>query len=373
MKYQIAALLLAMSTSLSVFAESLDLKSNAPTKYTVKAGDTLWDISNLYLNTPSEWRQLWQWNPQIGNPDKIYPGDVLILQYDEQGRPILMLDKGIKKLSPSGRIVVQKNTAIPTLPLAMIEPFLEYEQALDKDALQDSPIVLGANQNVQMSSLGHTLFVKGNLTRAASYGIYRQGEPYIDPLTGETLAYETRLVGSGRVVRPGNLKQGIPSSVEVEMIKQEIKSGDILLPISQGQSYTVQFNMMRPEKVNEGTIIASTNKLREFGTTAVVVLNLGKQSQLKEGHILDIKKQSPTVIEGDGGPRYVEDASSLEKFVKDIRELFGKDNTENSVVWTMPKEKVGELMVFKVYNDISYAMVIKSTRPIRVGDTVSAD
>lgn len=373
MKYPIAALLLAMSAPFSVFAESLDLKNNAPAQYTVKTGDTLWDISNLYLKTPWEWRQLWQWNPQVSNPDKIYPGDVLVLNYDQQGRPILMLDKGIKKLSPSGRVVVQKNMAIPTLPLAMIEPFLEYEQALDKDALQESPMVLGASHNVKMTTLGHTLYVKGNLIRASNYGIYRQGEPYIDPVSGAILAYETRLVGSGRVTRSGDLSQGIPSSVEVEMIKQEIKSGDVLLPISQGQSYTVQFNMERPEKISEGTIIASTNKLREFGTTAVVVLNLGSQSQLKEGHILDIKKQSPTVIEGDSGPRYVEDANGLEKFIKDVRELFGKENTENSVVWTMPKEKVGELMVFKVYDDISYAMVIKSIRPIRVGDTVSAD
>ncbi|MBQ4851287.1 LysM peptidoglycan-binding domain-containing protein [Pseudoalteromonas sp. MMG012] len=373
MKYPIAALFMAMSASFSILADTLNLKSSAPEQYTVKKGDTLWDISNLYLRSPWKWRQLWQWNPQVNNPDRIYPGDVLALQYDAEGRPMLMLDKGVKKLSPHSRVTVQKSTAIPTLPLAMIEPFIEYEQALDQDALNSSPIVLGASRNVKMSTLGHILYVKGSLPLSANYGIYRQGEPYIDLATGATLAYETKLVGSARVIRVGNIQNGVPSSVEVEMIKQEIKPGDVLLPISKGQSYSAQFHMAKPKNIDAGMIIASTNKLREFGTTAVVVLNLGRNAGLKEGHILDIKKQSPTVIEGKHGPRYVEDANSLEKFMKSVRELFGKGNTENSVVWTMPKEKVGELMVFKVYDDISYAMVIKSIHPIRVGDTVSAE
>lgn len=373
MKDSIAALLIAISASFSSLAGALDVKTNAPVQYTVKQGDTLWDISNLYLKSPWQWPQLWQWNSEVDDPHLIYPGDVLVLQYDEQGNPILLVDKGVKKLSPSTRLVVQKSKAIPTLPFSMLEPFMSYEQALDKNSLENSPIVLGSAQNVKMSTLGHTLYVKGTLTPSANYGIYRQGEAYVDPNDGAVLAYETKLVGAARVVRSGNTKQGTPSTVEVEMIKQEIKLGDVLLPITEGQDYTMQFNMVRPTGVAEGTIVSSTNKLREFGTTSVVVLNLGWSDELKEGHILDIRKQSPTVIEGQEGPRYVEDASSLEKFIKNVRELFGEENTENSVVWTMPKEKIGELMVFKVYEDISYAMVVKSIHPIRVGDTVLAD
>lgn len=123
MKYPIAAIMIASCTVFSVKAEPLTVKADAPQHYVVKKGDTLWDISKMYLRSPWKWKQLWQWNPNIANPDLIYPGDNLKLQYDAHGNPMLILDKGIKKLSPHVRVINQKSTAIPTLPLPMMEPF----------------------------------------------------------------------------------------------------------------------------------------------------------------------------------------------------------------------------------------------------------
>ena len=171
----------------------------------------------------------------------------------------------------------------------------------------------------------------------------------------------------------GDIEAGHPAKVEIETVRQEIKTNDVLMPINVGQSYSAQFNMTRPTEVIDGSIISSDNQMREFGSTAIVLLNRGRDDNLKEGHILDINKKSPTVIEGKHGPRYVEDATKLEKFITGFREMFGTENDEDSVVWTMPKEKVGELMVFKVYDNISYAMVTRSQQPIRVGDTISAN
>lgn len=373
MKYSIAALMLSIGAQFSAMADVLKLKADAPQQYVVKKGDTLWDISTMYLNTPWRWPELWQWNPQIDDPDLIYPGDVLALQYDAQGNPRLVLKKGVKKLSPRTRVVVQKNTAIPTLPLAMIEPFLRFDQAIGADDLDGKPIVLGSNRNVLRNTQGQLLYVKGNLNPSANYGIYRRGEAYIDPENGDILAYESRLVGTARVLFGGDIEAGHPAKVEIETVRQEIKTNDVLMPINVGQSFSAQFSMTRPTEAIEGSIISSDNQMREFGSTAIVVLNRGRDDNLKEGHILDINKQSPTVIEGKHGPRYVEDANKLEKFITGFREMFGTENDEDSVVWTMPKEKVGELMVFKVYDNISYAMVTRSQQPIRVGDTISAN
>ncbi|CAH9059900.1 hypothetical protein PSECIP111951_02834 [Pseudoalteromonas holothuriae] len=374
MKLSFAAIIVAICIAVPVFAQDkLNVKADAPTQYVVKEGDTLWDISRLYLSSPWQWQTLWQQNPQLDDPHLIYPGDVLSLQFDIQGQPMLSLEKSIIKLSPTARVNVQKSTAIPTLPMSLIEPLISYEQALSESDLSDHPYILGANYNVKLATQGHVLYVKGSLTQYTHYGIYHVGSAYVDPVTNETLAYEVRLVGTGRVLYKGDLTQGKPAKVRVETAKQEIKARDILMPISKGHSFSVQFNMLRPSHALEGEIIASENKLSEFGSTSVVILNLGRDQQLKEGHILDINKRSPTVIEGNQGPRYVEDANSLEKFSKKVREAFGLENSQNSVVWNMPEEKVGELMVFKVYDKVSYALVTRALQPIRIGDSVSVN
>lgn len=370
MKYPFAALMIASCTIFSTQADTLALNAQAPKSYVVKKGDTLWDISKMYLRSPWKWKQLWKWNPEIKNPHLIYPGDNLKLHYDSEGNPILMVEKQFKKLTPQARVVSQKSTAIPTLPLPLMEPFLRFEQTLSEEQFDAHPIVLGANKNVKMKTEGHLLYIKADLVLGGHYAIYRKGEVYTDPDSNEKLGIEAVLVGSGRVVEQGNLANGRPARLLLDSVKQEVKAGDIVMPIATGQSFPAQFAMTRPEQATTGKIIASDNKLREFSTMSVVVLNVGRNEQLQEGHILDIWKQSPTVIEGQHGPRYIEDASSLEKLMTEVGSWFGEENDDDSVVWHMPKEKVGEVMVFKVYDKLSYAMVVRTSEPVRIGDSV---
>ncbi|MDK1290261.1 LysM peptidoglycan-binding domain-containing protein [Pseudoalteromonas umbrosa] len=369
MKSQIAALLLAASAVFPTMADTLTVKSDAPKRYVVKKGDTLWDISSLYLNSPWKWRALWQQNPQIDNPHLIYPGDILSLGQDEHGNPILVIDKGVRKLSPHVRIIAEKGTAIPTLPLSVLEPYLSYDQALEQNDIDGHPIVLGANKNFKMSITGHLLYVKGNLVQGGNYGIYRRGSAYKDGL--KTLAYETILVGTARALNAGDISEGVPSTVKIETVKREVKAGDFLMPLPQGQDFKATFKMSRPTEAVDGTIIASSSQHSEFGPMSVVVLNVGSKQQLVEGSVLDILRQSPTVVERGGTPKYLEDSSSLDKLVGEIGSWFGEENSENSTVWHMPSEKVGELMLFKVYDNISYAMVMKTTQPAQIGDSVT--
>ncbi|MBQ4812624.1 peptidoglycan-binding protein [Pseudoalteromonas luteoviolacea] len=369
MKSQIAALFIAAVAAFPVIADTLTVKADAPKRYVVKKGDTLWDISSLYLRSPWKWPELWQNNPQIDNPHLIFPGDILALGYDENGNPVLRIDKGVRKLSPQVRIITAKGEAIPTLPLSVLEPYLIFDQALSKDDLDDVPIVLGSNKNFKLSIAGHLLYVKGDLLQGGTYGIYRKGKPYQDGFS--TLAYETKLMGTGRVVKAGDIQDGLPSTLRVDDVKQEIKAGDFVMPIAQGQDHKAAFQMSKPSQAVDGKIIASGNRHTEFGAMSVVVLNLGSSQKLVEGSVLNILRQSPTVIENEDGPRYLEDSSSLDKLIGDIGSLFGEDNSEDSTVWHMPSEKVGELMLFKVYDNISYAMVTKTSHPIRVGDSVT--
>lgn len=370
MKSQLAAIIFALSAAFPAAADVLQIKKDAPKQYVVKKGDTLWDISGIYLDEPWLWPELWQMNPQIDNPHLIYPGDALALVYDADGNPRLVINKGYRKLSPQGRITPKGTNAITTLPLEMIKPYLSFEQAINSDDIQDKPYILGANENTKMQTLGHILYAKGDLKVHQAYAIYHQGKPYTDPQTDEVLANRASYVGMARAFRKGDESNGVPSSLRVESAKREIRQGDFLLPAMEGQMLPAYFTMHRPKQPMSGSIIASPSDVREFSTMDVVVLNLGANQNVEVGHILDLERQSPTVIDGPRGPRYPEDSSKYEKLLSAAGELFGAEQDENSTTWTMPKEKVGELIVFKVYDKVSYALITENQHPIRVGDSV---
>jgi hypothetical protein len=123
----------------------------------------------------------------------------------------------------------------------------------------------------------------------------------------------------------------------------------------------------------QGSVIASPRESREFSTMDVVVLNLGQSQNIEVGHVLDIERQSPKVIDSARGPRYVEDSSRFEKLVSATSELLGSEADEDNTTWEMPKEKVGEMIVFKVYDKVSYALITQNQYPIRIGDIAVID
>lgn len=364
---KLTAAIVALTMAFPTLADVLQIRKDAPKEYVVEKGDTLWDISAIYLDQPWLWPELWRLNPQIDNPHLIYPGDKLSLVYDSQGRPMLVINQKFKRLSPGVRKTMKKGDAIPTLPLEVIRPFLTYEQALDKEDIDARPVVLGANHSVKNMKTDHIIYVKGNLERSQYYGIYRQGDSYIDPDTDEVLGHEAILVGTGRAFRTGDEASAVPASVRVKNVKREVRQGDFLMPALEGQALPAFFMMQRPDSAISGTIIDTTSKLREFSTMDVVVINRGEVNSLKPGHILDIRRASPTVVVGKDGPKYKDSASRYERAMS----IFG--DGEDSREWEMPKEKVGELMVFKVYDQVSYAIVTKTLEPVRVGDTIHVD
>jgi hypothetical protein len=368
MKSPLFAIILALGVTFPAAADVLKIKKGSPKQYVVKKGDTLWDISGLYLSEPWLWPELWQANPQIDNPHLIYPGDALALTYDANGNPRLVINKAYKKLSPHGRITSKSKNAISTLPLEMIRSYLSYEQAVDADDVKSKPYVLGSNYNSKTQTLDHIIYVSGNLKLNQSYGIYHLDEPYIDPVTEKVLAHRASFAGTARAFRRGDVENGVPASMRIETVKREIHQGDFLMPIMEGQMLPAYFKMHRPSEPVLGSVIASSRQVRELSTMDVIILNLGTKQNIKVGHVLDIERQSPTVIDGSRGPRYPEDASQLENLMSDASEFFGVEPDENTVVWTMPKEKVGEMIVFRVYENVSYALITKNQHPIRVGD-----
>jgi len=208
-----------LSLSLLVFsvlslAEQLQINNDAPKTYVVKKGDTLWDISAIFLEQPWLWPKLWRLNPDINNPHLIYPGDVLQLVFDEQGEPMLVIEpvkvKPNYKWSPKVRQQLKNDNAISLLPLDVIAPFIKYDHLFTEQELEALPYIIGSDEGYQRSVNGFKVYVNQNLVIAKSYAIYGKGEEIIDPETDESLGYYVNLVGTAQTLRSGDMENNKP-------------------------------------------------------------------------------------------------------------------------------------------------------------------
>lgn len=380
MRQQLLAILLCFSVvySLDLVADELKLKADAPALYQVKAGDTLWDIAGLYLQHPWLWPNLWKLNPQVNDPHLIYPGDELQLQFNADGQPQLRLNiqpmaasslnsaqryssaGSAIKLTPKVRRLAKPIQAVPSIALAGIEPFLSEEQLVSEEQLQTLPYVLGGQQNVKNSVSGHLLYVQGELDQTQRYGIYRQGEAYQDPQTGELLGYEAVLMAEAKVLPPALVDEQYISRVEVQKSRREVKQGDRLLPMRELSVYPEFFQLQSPETQVSGVIVDSASEWREFAKGEIVLLNQGQKSQLQPGHLLGIFRQSPAVVDFADKPSYPEDSDKLQRI---LHEVAGSAEQ-------MPTEMLGQLMIVKVSEDCSFAIIVHSVQPVRVGDLI---
>ncbi|MEY4516747.1 MAG: hypothetical protein RL180_1093, partial [Pseudomonadota bacterium] len=192
------------------------VRTDAPNLYIVKRGDTLWDISKRFLNDAWRWPQVWAANPQVKNPHLIYPGDRLLLCKIE-GRTVVGRDEGDgcagialrmsggssssndARLSPRIRVEAL-DVAVSAIPASAIQGWLTQSQVVAYDTLQQAPYVLAAKGRRVVTAAGDTIYIRGTgLQVGDSYGVYREGERYVDPETKESLGYEARMVARGTV------------------------------------------------------------------------------------------------------------------------------------------------------------------------------
>ncbi|MGB1200036.1 MAG: LysM peptidoglycan-binding domain-containing protein [Cognaticolwellia aestuarii] len=359
-------------------ADELQINEAAPDTYIVEKGDTLWDISSLFLEQPWLWPKLWRLNPEISNPHLIYPGDVLRLVYDEQGEPQLIVEKTPEpiveevipepvvrekptiRLSPKIRKNV-KEAPISTLPLHIIAPYIQYDSLLTQEQIDKQPYVIGSDEGHKSSLDGFKLYVTDNLELGKSYAIYQKGDVVIDPETELPLGYNIKLAGVGQAIRQGDMDNRRPGTLLVNSAKREIRSGNFVMPLNEGQLLPSVFTMKKADETVKGQIVNSSSDGREFGKLEVVMINRGAKHNLEAGDIMLIKRTSPAVVETREGPKYMKEASQWDR-------LLAGDESE----YDMPAEELGQIMVFKVYEKASMALILKTTKPARLLDIVAA-
>ncbi len=357
-------------------ADQLKINDDAPKTYLVEKGDTLWDISAVFLEQPWLWPQLWRLNPEINNPHLIYPGDILKLIMDEQGEPMLIVEKEdpvemeeeepvIKvkpsyKWSPKIRQQIKDDSAISLLPLEVIAPFLKYDQLFTSEQLTQLPHIVGSDEGYRMTIDGFKVYVNSDLDLARTYAIYDKGEELFDPETEESIGFYANLVGTAQALRTGNMANNEPATLKVTSAKREIHAGNYVVPVHEGQLLPSIFTMRAANESIRGSIIKASSDGREFGKLEVVMINRGTEHQVAVGDVMSIKRPSPAVVETRDGPKYKIEAPLWNR-------MLSSDSD-----YKMPEESLGELIVFKVFQQASMALILHTEKPARLQDVIAA-
>lgn len=336
MRRIIFALLLCISSAwtLAQDAKPLELAPDAPDRYIVVPGDTLWGISSKFLKDPYRWSELWKMNPEdIKNPHRIYPGQVLLL--DKSGANPELKFGPIVKLSPQIHIE-QESKAIPSIPSQVIEPYISRPMVMEADGLENTPRIIAVRDDRIYVSKGEEFYATGLNEKTKYWQAFRPGRKFVEPETKELLGYEAEYLGDA-VLKV----EGSPATLEVTSSTKEIGKNDRLVPAPKVDisAYTPH----APEKHVKGRVLSVADALARGGKYFVVAISLGKRDGMEPGHVL---------------AAYSAGLVTKNRF---------KDRPETH---QLPDERVGLMFVFRVFDKVSYALITQAKGPVTIGDMV---
>lgn len=331
--------------------KNIEVKASHPRQYTVKRGDTLWDIANLFLRDPWYWPEIWQRNPQVKNPHLIYPGDVLTLIY-VNGRPQIVVNNSairgdmsggpmpVKKLSPGIR-VTSLDASIPSIPGDAIRQFLTKPRVVTRQQLDDAPRIIGSDEEQLILGNGDRVYIRGEIDKErVRFAVFNPGRALIDPETDEVLGYEAKYAGDVHITTYDD-----PASGELTFTEREVLIGDRLLPEDKSKLDSLYFPHLPDVDVN-ARIVSLYDALFGVAQYQVVVINKGERDGLEVGNLL------ATYTRG-----------------KVVRDRFDRKSSDEI---QLPDERSGLVMIFKTFDRVSYALVMESRRVIHRNDVVKA-
>lgn len=342
----IAALLIALSSSLAVAQTPApqsveprtvpELQENAPDRHVVVPGDTLWGIAAKFLKDPARWSEVWKLNArEVKNPHRIYPGQVILLNRSGKG-PLLSLAP-IEKQLP--RIREEDGAqAIPSIPQQVVEPFLTRPLVLDATSLESTLRIVAVQDNRGSATPGDNVYATGNLGDTTEWIIYRPGNALVDQDSKEVLGREVNMVGSARLIRKGD-----PATLRILSSQSEVNAGDRLLPKTKPE--IISYPQRRPDFALQGRILTIAGDAPDAGRFNVVSISKGKRDGLEIGHVLTLYRP---------GDRF------KDRYKGEVKEV------------AMPDEAFGQIYVFRVFDRVSYALIMTADRPVTGGDVVRA-
>ncbi len=375
------ALLFACALSLPALGQQppgenvLQIRPDAPDRYVVKKGDTLWGISSMYFHEPWRWPEIWRLNKdEIRNPHLIYPGDIVLFDRTtgrltvQQGGGGVGGGGGQGRLEPRIREERLAGEAIPSIPPNLIEPFLTRPLVIENGGLDKAPEIVATELGRYNVGQGGKVYADGiSKSDERLWYVYRQGKPIVDPDTGKVLGFEAVNLGVAQVV-----KRGEPSTLVITSATREINRGDRLVAV--GPSVVFAYIPRKPDRQIDARIArisdaefdtrsevygdnlrgedpwaySSVGKVgtfrREAGALQIVILNKGATDGLELGNVLALYRSVTVSYDKSIGPFYMGDPRP-----KDV---------------TLPEERYGLVFVFRVFQHVSFALVVQSSEPV---------
>jgi hypothetical protein len=355
----IAAVCLSFSsiaqTTENANREKLTVRSDAPARYTVQKGDTLWGIAGKYLDKPWRWPEIWNMNKdQIKNPHRIYPGDVIVLSLDGDKEPRL----SIERISPTVRVSALPHAEIPSIPPSDIEPFLTRSFIAGADGLANAAEVVEARERNRILQGTNDLVYAIGVTpdKGTRWNLFRPGKP-VRSIEGKFLGVEYRYLGNAEVERfGGDVNEA--STIRILSASEEISVGDRLAPVP--SEVVVNYAPHAPDRQVEAFVVSSFRGASEMGRGEIVVIDQGEKQGVAVGNVLAVYRQ----VEPIADPR---PNTAREQIIR------GFDNTtwyKKPNLIKVPDERVALIFVFRVFENASYALTLNTTDPINVGDFV---
>jgi len=357
-KFSTAALLLALASATTSFAADNDkvttsprcvFKPNAPDQHTVVRGDTLWDISGKFLAHAWCWPQVWGMNREdIRNPHWIYPGQ--IVYFDRAagrlrlGKPVAGAVGGAEtvRLSPQVRTEGLGKDAVPAIPSNAIEPFLSQPLVVGDSELNTAPRIVATQEGRVLLGRNDKAYVRGDLGDGTSFQVFRPGTPLKDPETQAILGYEAAYLGTIKLDRAAQ-KSDEAHVLKVVSSRQEMAVGDRLLPVP--PTPILNYVPHPPEKQVSGRIMSVYGGVSQAGQNQIVTVNRGKNEGLDVGTVLELYRFGGTIID------------RTEKDKPTVR---------------LPDHQYGSLFIFRVFDNISYGLVMQVTDSVKIGDVAKS-
>ncbi len=369
MLHKIVLLLTLFAMSILAVAQPVQVNPDHPEQYVVQTGDTLWDISARFLTEPWRWPEIWQANPQIDNPHLIYPGDIVSLTYNGD-TPVLSVTRAGNSATTSGRTVKlspevrseQRDQAIPSIPIDVIRQFLTRPLVVGESEMENWAYIVSSYEQHLVASPGVEIYVKGldPSSDTRKYAIYRKGPAYISKSEGKdrVLGYEAIYVGDAEILAFGD-----PSTAVVTSAVKEILNGDRLIPQRDDELYS-SFIPSSPSIAISGSIISAQEVLSEIGQYKVVVMDKGAADGVKIGNVFGIYQSGRTVTDKikTSGKKFNDSA---------LIEYLGKSKAAGEQV-ALPEVRSGVMLVFRTFEQVSYALVMDALRPVHLYDTAKS-